>query len=195
MKYILLSVLLAGICACSSKPLDVNYYVLSPPRAVEQLGDTNKTQQVTVNKIVIADYLKQSSIAMQIGENKMYFSRQDVWAESLQGAISNAMLGDLNQSPNTQYHNDQRPDSNVTGTTLTLHIEHFHATDKSTVIASGRYWLVNQGNELKIAKPFFFSLALEQDGYSHAITKQRQLLRLLAQDIHHEVDRLYETIK
>ncbi|WP_340680408.1 ABC-type transport auxiliary lipoprotein family protein [Paraglaciecola sp.] len=183
MKHLLLSLLVAGLSACSSKPLDVNYYVLSPPQPVLQSNQNNYTKQVKLNKILLADYLRQSSIALQVDDNKMHFSRQDVWAESLDMAILNALLMDLNQNTNTSFSSYLSPDNQADSTTLTLQIEHFHATDKSTVVSSGRYWLFDPVKQQKFESPFYFSLSLQQDGYSHAISQQRQLIRLLADKI------------
>lgn len=188
MKYILLSLLITGLSACSSKPVDMNYYLLSPAQAVMPNSQANKTQQVKVNRIVLADYLKQSSIVMQINDNQMYFSRQNLWAESLENAISNALLSELNQSSTTQFNSHQISDNKTISAVLTLHIEHFHATDKSTVLSSGRYWLFEPNSQQTIEKPFYFSLPLEHDGFPHAISQQRLLLNLLAKDIRQQLD-------
>tara|TARA_R110000868_G_scaffold403115_3_gene680000 strand:- start:19 stop:618 length:600 start_codon:yes stop_codon:yes gene_type:complete len=193
MKHILLSLLIAGLSACSSKPVDMNYYLLSPAQAVMPSNQINKTHQVKVNKIVLADYLKQSSIVMQINDNQMYFSRQNLWAESLENAISNALLRELNQSSTTQFNGHQIADNKSIRAVLTLHIEHFHATDKSTVISSGRYWLLEPNSQQTIEKTFYFSLPLEHDGFSHAISQQRLLLNLLAQDIQQQLDNVTKT--
>ncbi|KXI27616.1 PqiC family protein [Paraglaciecola hydrolytica] len=179
---------MVGLSACSTKPLDVNYYVLSPPKPVEHIKHKDDVRQVKLNKIMLADYLRQSSIAMQVAENQMYFSRQDVWAESLETAILSALLRDLNQNTTIQYSSYQSPDTHTDNISLTIHIESFHASDKSKVVSSGRYWLFDPIKPKKLEKPFYFSLTLEQDGYSHAISQQRQLLSLLAKDIQLELD-------
>jgi uncharacterized lipoprotein YmbA len=193
MKRFLLSLLVAGLSACSSKPLDINYYVLSPPQPMLQMVHKENARQVKVNKILLADYLKQSSIALQVDDNKMHFSRQDVWAENLEIAILNSLLRDLNQDTSTQYTSYQTLNQAAENISLTLQIEFFHATDKSTVISAGRYWLFDVAKQQNVEVPFYLSLSLKQDGYSHAISQQRELIRLLAQKIQFDLDKLYNT--
>lgn len=175
-------VMLVSLAACSSKPLRVNYYLLYTAEPNSQ-SQVQKTKQIVLNEIILADYLKQSGLAMKLDQNKIYFSRQDVWAESLQSSIFGALLNDLNQAPDIQFITSHEASTDIKPPSITVKVDHFYATQNSTVETSGRYLLSDESRHINIETPFYFKLELQQDGYSHAVSQQRQLVNLLAQNI------------
>lgn len=182
MRLLASTILFIALTACSSKALRVNYYLLYSAEPVS-VNVTEKTQDIVLNEIILADYLKQSSLAMKIANNKLYFSRQDVWAESLQTAISSALLNDLNVNSAIQFNSYRAPTPKKNGNQITLQIDHLYSTQQSSVEMSGRYWLHLNGNVGSVEFPFYLQLPLKQDGYSHAVSQQRDLITLLANKI------------
>jgi uncharacterized protein len=191
MRYLVLLVLAFGLMACSAKPLKMNYYMLyTPLQTLDNISPNANATKIRLNKILLADYLKQSSLTMQINQNEMFFSRQDVWAESLQSSIYNAMLAELNQDKDRQFIAYIAPSNGKQTNEVTLQFDHFHATDQSTVIASGHFWINVSTTHAPIEKSFLLSLPLHEDGYSHAVIQQRALLHLLAAEIQQEIVKL-----
>lgn len=189
MRFIALFLLLSGLLACGAQPQQsVNYYLLyTPSQQADAVTFSAKAKKVWLNKVVVADYLKQSSLTMQVNENQMYFSRQDVWAESLDSAIYKALLTDLNKDAKRQFVGDAGNGAGKIQPSVTVQFDYFHATDQSTVIASGHYRINLPAGEDPIEKPFFLTLPLSEDGYAHAVSQQRKLIPLLAQQIQQEL--------
>lgn len=193
MKRLILCLLVMTLTACSSKPLSLNYYVLSTPlastsQAVTPTGVLAAQTHVLLQPVLLADYLNQSSLVMQIADHQMYFSRQDIWAERLDKAIQKTLLQDLNHSQRHQYRAYPGVNTESNPLSLTVQIDYFHATFKSTVALAGRYWITDPRTQKSVEKTFNFSQVLKQDGYSHAVQQQRELLRLLATEIQQSLD-------
>jgi uncharacterized protein len=191
MSRIVLFIIVFGLVACSSPAPKVSYYLLYTPLPLnDSESQIPKNKKIVLNKIVLANYLKQSNLVMQINQNQMYFARQDVWAESLESSIFNALLADLNQNSTIQFNSVLAPNIEQKRTELTVQFDHFHATDKSTVVGSGHFWINLPTSNEVIETPFFFSLPLQEDGFSHAVLQQRELLHLLALNIQQVIDQL-----
>ncbi|MEP1449240.1 MAG: ABC-type transport auxiliary lipoprotein family protein [Paraglaciecola sp.] len=188
---IFLCLLLLG---CTSEPLNVRYYLLHTPlNTVNPLSD--KTKPVAVlQPLKIADYLRQSSLVLQVDDHELHFSRQDVWAETLQSAFYNALLQDLNSTGQRNYLTSSAPEATVATMAIQVQLDHFHATDTSKVVSSGRYWLTaNHANVSSnkmlatSAHSFYFESELTQDGYSHGVKQLRKLIGKLANQIEKDI--------
>lgn len=181
-------ILFSLLSACTSQPLVVNYYLLHTPAADAKTATTqpHPDRLVVLEKAQVADYLRQSNLVMQVGQNELYFSKQDIWAQDLQSAFQEALVQDLNQSLERNYVLDNSPFASSATTNLEIKLEHFHATDASTVVTSGKYWLNSHNGQLA-EHHFYFELALEQDGYAHSVKKLRQLVELIATQIQKDV--------
>ncbi|NCP66285.1 MAG: hypothetical protein GW763_10125 [Paraglaciecola sp.] len=174
---------------CTSTSVGLNYYVFNAPSsALPAARETNQT--VAVDAIVLADYLRQSSLVMQIDEHKLYFSSQDLWAEGLQGAMQKALLADLNSSGTTLFIAGGRDTQPTYQASLSVQIDHLLVTNNSTVMLSGHYDVADLSDNTLINQAFFVELALEEDGFAHAVVKQRMLVSQLAKQIQTAVSAL-----
>lgn len=182
------------LISCTSEPLNVRYYLLHTPQPKVDIKSDVAKPIVVVQSLKIADYLGQSNLVLQVGEYELHYSRQDVWAEELQSSFYNALLQDLNSHGQRNYVASSSPEAITATTSINIKLEHFHATDASTVVSSGRYWL--SGNELKTGKnkvlatsshSFYLESELKQDGYSHAVEKLRTLVDNLAKQIEKDI--------
>lgn len=175
-----------AIGACASEPLSISYYLLSTPSA-EQARTQSMTEKKTlvIEDVEMAAYLRQSGIAMQISDSQLQISKQHLWAESLELAVpkylATAMQG---QTANYQVYVrnlDYVPSAQYS---LRVHIDNLQATDQGEVVSSGRYQLIdNEDSKQSIAVDFYFERDLQEDGYSHAVAKIRELLNDIAIDV------------
>ncbi len=69
---------------------------------------------------------------------------------------------------------------------LRVEFDKFHATDRSRVVSSGRYWISSSESEVK--REFDLGETLYADGHAHAVAALRQTLRLLATQITEAID-------
>jgi uncharacterized lipoprotein YmbA len=199
MKIVTICLSVALLIGCTSEPLSVRYYLLHTPENklpnITLVTQPIKTQPIVVLQLLnVADYLRQSSLVMQVNQHELHYSRQDVWAEKLQSSFYKALLQDLNAIGQRNYVASSSPNATVATTTISIQLEHFHATDTSTVVSSGRYWV--SADEPKTDKSkdlvtsihtFFFESDLNQDGYAHAVEQLRTLVVNLSNQIEKDI--------
>lgn len=194
MKILTICLCMALLISCTSAPLSVRYYLLHTPE--NKMPDTrNDAKPIAVLKLLnVADYLRQSSLVMQVAQHELYYSRQDVWAEKLQSSFYKALLQDLNATGQRNYVASSSPNATHAAAAITVKLEHFHATDSSTVVSSGHYWLsatdrqTDKSNNLATTShSFFFESQLKQDGYAHAVNKLRKLVHSLSKQIEKDI--------
>jgi uncharacterized lipoprotein YmbA len=199
MKIVIISLCMMLLISCTSEPLKVRYYLLHTPE--NKVSNTSfvtqpiKTKPIAVLQLLnLADYLRQSSLVMQVDQHQLHYSRQDVWAEKLQFSFYKALLQDLNASGQRNYIASSAPNASHAVAAITVKLEHFHATNTSTVVSSGRYWLSE--NDPQAAKnrefdtsshAFFFESELKQDGYAHAVEQLRTLIVSLSKQIEKDI--------
>jgi uncharacterized lipoprotein YmbA len=191
---------MALLIGCTSKPLSVRYYLLHTPDLLHasenadlSTGDVVKTI-VVLKLLTVADYLRQASLVMQVDKHQLYYSRQDVWAEKLHSSFYKALLQDLNADGQKNYVASSSPNAASASAAITIKLEHFHATDRSTVVSSGRYWLSENemakdkhSEHASTSHSFFFESDLTQDGYAHAVKQLRGLVNNLAKQIEKDI--------
>jgi uncharacterized lipoprotein YmbA len=194
MKIMITLLTLILLASCTSKPLMVKYYLLhTPENKISHIS--MQTKPIVILQIVdVAEYLNQSGLVMQIDKYELYYSRQDVWAEKLQSSFYKALLEDLNATGQRVYVEHNSPNAEFAVSSIKVELEHFHATDTSIVVSSGRYWLslsdpkLTKNKKLSTSsQPFFFESELNQDGYAHAVEKLRTLINSLAKQIERDI--------
>ncbi len=190
-KFFILSI---GILlqACTSPAQKINYYLLHTV-SVDTVKKVNpQSPRIILSKIQLADYLRPDSLVLQLGEHELFYSPKDIWAETLQTSISKALLFDLNQQSNDyQYLNHTSANQGSASYELILQIDHFLATDKSQVVAAGKYWLLNrETGEQILFEPFYLQQVLNKDGYPHAVEQLRTLVLALSHEISRGIDSL-----
>jgi uncharacterized lipoprotein YmbA len=172
----------------------VHYYLLHTPE--NNISNTTDEEKpiVVLQALNVADYLRQKSLVMQVDKHQLYYSRQNVWAENLQTSFYKALLQDLNAASQLNYVASTAPEAKGASTSITVELAHFHATDNSTVVSSGRYWLSkNASQTIKKTKPdissysFFFESELNQDGYTQAVKQLRASVTNLAERIDKDI--------
>ena len=171
--------------ACTSAPININYYLLHTAEGQNVAQKSPQATKIVLGKIILADYLRQNSLVIQLNKNQLYYSPLDIWAESLDVGINKALLADLNQQTGDyQYTRFAAPQSTSATYELVIEIEHFLASNDSTVIASGNYWLIDKSTgKVTFSDNFYLQKDLSTDGYSHAVAQLRVLLNSLSQNI------------
>lgn len=186
MKYVTVVFLCFILFACVTPVSTVQYYLLNTADDDAPAAKVGQQETIVLASVQLADYLNKINLVMKIAENQLYYSEQDVWAQSLQTGIYQTLLRDLNsQAMQSHYIAMNSPNAKQTNKRLLVEFSHFMPTDQSQVIASGKYWLVDTSNvdNTGISNNFSYAIPLHQDGYAHAVTQLKALLGLLSQDI------------
>jgi uncharacterized lipoprotein YmbA len=174
----------------------VKYYLLHTPESQISNISFKDKPAVILQMVDVAEYLNQSGLVIQVDMYELYYSRQDVWAEKLQSAFYKALLEDLNSTGQRNYVAPNSPNAKFATASIKVELEHFHATDLSTVINSGRYYLSaidtqhktnNNAYVSSLNNTYYFDLALEKDGYTHAVEQLRKLISSLAKKIEKDI--------
>jgi uncharacterized lipoprotein YmbA len=166
------------LCSCAQSPVpEVNYYLLDTPNVTaKNLANNNQQKSILIknNNIIIDDillpqYLKQSSIVMLIGENRLHYAHYNLWGENLEQGVSKLIQQSIGQI------NSPEPIH------LTIEIDHFYPTVQGKVILFGRYELTLK----KEKKTFMFAFTetLNTGGYGEAVKKMQLLIKTLAKNI------------
>jgi uncharacterized lipoprotein YmbA len=180
---LVLSTLVIFLSSCSSSsdiPLTTNYYLLNTLYYGEKSLNINK--RVLVEVLELPDYLDQPQLVMQFNKHQLHYSRFDMWAEPLQVGFTKALINDLNLNKKSiQFVTDERKFNDNIVYKLMVRIDYFHPNSASKVILSGVFWVDNNNDErYKVQQPFSFELLLNDDGYTHAIEKMRQLVTMMS---------------
>ncbi len=174
--YIILLGLLSG---CASQAPRLQYYVLHSP--AEQPVKTQPAVSLTLDQLILPEYLKQRSLTMQTSSTTLHYSPTHVWAEPVQHGVVQSLTRALHERgvavlPAGQHRGD------VTPATLSIQIDDMIATWQGEVVLKGHFWL-DETAAPGVRQRFDYRAPLDDDGFSHAISQLRVLIAQLADDI------------
>lgn len=184
----IVSIILLG--ACSSAPANkTQYYLLNSPTtgAVNTDNKHNKNSQyLGITLLELPDYLRQPSLVLQLSSHQLHYSHFHMWAEPLQNSFTQALAQDLNNI-DSHFNYIVTPEKNQV-TAIVINITAFHATHQSQALLSGTYWLQGKGRGNSEQKHnFTLTVALNKNGYEHAVEQMRKVITSLAQKITHSL--------
>lgn len=166
------SALLSG-CSLNQPTPDMHYHLLDSQN--RSINAKLPAEQVAIDKVHLADYLRQANLVMRVAQNKLDVARYHNWAEPLDDSIRRVLLAELNSiNANLGFvarcQNCQQFD---------LYIEHFYPDEQGQVTLSG-YFVTSQGDAKRQTE--YFSLTAQQSsaGYSASVEVMNQLLIKLA---------------
>ena len=179
---------LIALVSCATPSPSLNYYLLDSGVGSTSIVGTveqNKNERlVLVGDVTLGEFLRQSSLLVELDDNEMHFAMNHVWAEPLVEQIPKVLLKDLRRS-NTEFH-FERETSEWFGKevySVKIQIDQFHPNARQEVVMSGRYWVTDIGSGQTKEKEFFLSDTLTEDNYGHAIVKMRRLITVLSESL------------
>tara|TARA_R110000787_G_scaffold97326_10_gene200946 strand:- start:175 stop:762 length:588 start_codon:yes stop_codon:yes gene_type:complete len=184
---ILTFLLMMLITACSSNITpNTQYYLLNSPSQANKGVVNNENRALVALKLIeLPDYLKQPSLVLQLSDHQLHYSHFHIWADPLQVSLAEALSQDLNTIDSHNYYITESTLSTATvKTDIVVKLSAFHVTHQSQAILAGSYWFQHRGMKNQEKKyNFKLLLALEDDGYPHAVDKMRKAVTQLAADI------------
>ena len=179
---------LIALASCATPSPSLNYYLLDSgvgSTSIVGTAEQNKNERlVLVGDVTLGEFLRQSSLLVELDDNEMHFAMNHVWAEPLVEQIPKVLLKDLRRS-NTEFH-FERETSEWFGKevySVKIQIDQFHPNARQEVVMSGRYWVTDIGSGQTKEKDFFLSDTLTEDNYGHAIVKMRRLITVLSESL------------
>jgi len=176
----LISVVLA-LTACASNTQTIRYYSFNL-NGFQQTVDTETSSRISiiVDPILLADFLDQDNLVMQLGANEVYKANYHRWAEPLDQAVSKYLVQKINDKIGNEYHfvksNRMYNRIKKSNLHLNLEIDQFHSTDNAEVVLSGHYYFYDKDKSYESIKHFNVTEPLTTDGYQHSVEKLNGLL-------------------
>ena len=196
-RYFLIICLTVVLGGCASDPEPRAYYLLARPVVSTVTGGTGDHRPtLVIESIELAEYLRQSGLVLQSGENQLAISRTHLWAEGLDKSVPKVLLGQLQQKSNDfRFYLKFSDYVSQTDYRLRLHIESLQATDRGDVVCTGRYQLITSadpGNP--VSANFAFKQDLNADGYAQAVEQMQTLLGEVADTILDSLNDIVESV-
>ena len=177
-------IVLFGLMACGSNPVEDHYYslVLAADDEMTSVRAEEANAHLIVGPVQLPEYLNRCGLAIQIESNQIQTANHHFWAESLEEAISKVLVRDIaNLAKGLTVDRDAGRWTDSGDCRLRIEFDKFHATDRSRVVSSGRYWVSSSGSDFK--QEFEVTETLSADGHAHAVAALRGSLRTLATQI------------
>jgi uncharacterized lipoprotein YmbA len=184
-----LIIVLLGLTACGSNPLQDHYYslVLAADDVTAPVRTEEATAHLIVGPVRLPEYLNRRGLAIQIDANQIQTANHHFWAEPLEEAISKVLVRDIaDLASGVTVDRDAGRWTDSGDCRLRIEFDKFHATDQSRVVSSGRYWV--SSSDANIKQEFAVTQSLSADGHAHAVAALRRSLRTLATQISDTID-------
>ncbi len=181
---VLLVFVLLGLMACGSNPVEDHYYslVLAADDVMAPAATEKSIAHLIVGPVQLPEYLNRRGLAIQIDSNQIQTANHHFWAEPLEEAISKVLVRDIaNLASGVTVDRDAGRWTDSGDCRLRIEFDKFHATDRSRVVSSGRYWVSSSDSDIK--QEFDVTQTLSADGYADAVAALRRLLGTLAAQI------------
>ena len=184
-----LIIVLLGLVACGSNPLEDHYYslVLAADDVTAPVRTEETTAHLIVGPVRLPEYLNRRGLTMQIDANQIQTANHHFWAEPLEEAISKVLVRDIaNLVSGVTVDRDAGRWTDSGDCRLRIEFDKFHATDQSRVVSSGRYWV--SSSDANIKQEFAVTQTLSVDAHAYAVAALRRSLRTLATQITDSVE-------
>ncbi len=182
-------IVLLGLMACGSNPVEDHYYSLVlAADDVMAPAHTEETQaHLIVGPIQLPEYLNRRGLAIQIDSNQIQTANHHFWAEPLEEAISKVLVRDIAiLASGVTVNRDAGRWTDSGDCRLRIEFDKFHATDRSRVVSSGRYWVSSSDSDVK--QEFETTQTLSADGHANAVAALRRSLGKLATQITNTIE-------
>ena len=177
-------VVLLGLTACASNPVEDHYYSLV--LAADAVSATDvmaiAAARLIVGPVQLPEYLDKRGLTIQIDSNQIQTANHHFWAEPLAEAIAKVLVRDIaHLNSGLPVDRDAGRWTGAGVCRLRIEFDKFHATSNSRVVSSGRYWVTSADSSAK--QEFALNETISADGYAHAVEALRRSLGMLAEQI------------
>ncbi len=179
MKFWFISAILF-LSGCASQSINLNYYLLHSPNS-EIKADQQPRLQLSLQNLVLPEYLKQRSLVMQTSPTTLHFSPQHVWAEPVQNGMTKALESALWQEHQilSVPAGMVQQEKNLPSADVAIIIDDFMPTFNGDAILRGKYWVMLPDKN-KTMYIFNLQRSLQEDGFEHAVLQLQELVSELS---------------
>lgn len=177
-----------GLAACASKPIEEHYYslVLAADNSAASV-DAAANALLIVGPIQLPEFLNKRGLTIQVDSNQVQTANHHFWAEPLDEAIAKVLVRDIaRRNGDLSVERDAGRWTGAGTCRLRIEFDKFHATNRSSVVSSGRYWVSAADSTVK--QEFDVTRRLSADGYGPAVAALRESLDDLATQINETIN-------
>jgi len=174
--------LLVLLVGCRSAEMPLTWYVLAPTPATALAAPTpvDSGPALVIERIELAEFLRQAGLVLQTGPQQLQLSRQHLWAQGLDEALPRLLLQEL-QRQTAQHRILLATDhAQAPAWRLRLQLDAFHALDSGEVVCAGRFQLIDTATGNSRVREFHLREGLQDNGHAHAVGQLAGLTRELA---------------
>lgn len=166
------------LAACSGTPVEQHYYLLRSG-APTQTRDLEPSTRFAMGQTIVAPYIDQSGLILEIAPGEIRPARHHQWAEPMAGALSNLLLVEVSRAVDA----DIFPAA-ASGAPLVfdVRIDQLHGTLQGDALLVAYWWIRDEGGEFASFQ-FSETRPLARDGYAALADAQKALLLELARRI------------
>lgn len=183
-RHFLLLLTVMGVSACTSRSVDLNYYLLHSPQSAQHAQPASDVR-VALATVALPDYLHQRQLALQTSGTTLHFSSQHVWAAPQDEAIRRLITSGLRKrdvgvlDPLLFTQSDSVASVSVS-------IDDFIPTWEGELILKGEY-VIHYGDQHSALNTFDYRTTLQEDGFAHSVAQMRELIDRLSQQLSNDL--------
>lgn len=178
MKTIAILLGAALLAACSGTPTQTQYYLLrtDPP---SQTRDLSPSREFAVGRIVVAPYIDQAGLILELGTGEIHPARYHQWAEPMPDALRHLLRVEVSRALDTDIFPAEISEAE---TLFDVRIDQLHGTSSGNAVLVA-YWGVRRKGELIETYQYSETRALQADGYAAMANVFEALLVDLSREI------------
>ncbi|MFT4614425.1 MAG: putative lipoprotein YmbA [Bacteroidia bacterium] len=168
----------ALLSACSSSPIQPNYYLLRSDGEISS-QQLETSSPYVLGAVSIAPYIDQQGLLLETGEGQIRPARNHLWAEPVQEGVRIFLTSELSRASGQPLYTLATHASTMF---VDVRIGQLHgaSTGDAKLVA---YWSLRKDGKVIEAHQFSSTKALEADGYAALAKAQKALLSEFAASI------------
>jgi uncharacterized lipoprotein YmbA len=176
------SLIAALLLACGGTPATRTHYLLRA-EAVEQAGSVDAPHRVGLGRVVVAPYLDQSGMVVEIDPGQVRAARQHEWAEPLEEGLRSYLRAEISTALGFEVGLG-RIERLPWDYTIDVYIDRLHGTLGGRALIDAGYRITPQSASAEVVEyRFSRSVPLPREGYPGLFEAEVELSRELAHAI------------
>jgi uncharacterized lipoprotein YmbA len=171
-------VLILFITACSSAPVETQYYLLRQEKA-PQTRALVASEDFALGKVEIATYIDQPGMVLEVGPGQIHPALHHQWAEPMRQGVRYFLQREISAALGKDLFPKALSDAD---TIIEIRVDQLHGTSDGQAVILAYWWLKKDG-QIKSPHQFGETSPLARDGYEALAKAERALLRGLAASI------------
>lgn len=181
------------VFGCTTPSKTTSFYTLNEPEKPENVTyQVSNQKMLLIERISLADYLRQSGIVVKNTNNKVSLSSNHRWAEGLESSLSRVIRSQLEHKlSHFRVENLDMQWQEKIDLRMKIEVGNFELDNtENKAVLGGRFWLLGEHGKLLRSRQFLIRKPLDTNGFEHAVSKLEAALEDLAEQMVEEINSL-----